>query len=60
MRQQEQKSVNLRTLQETEVAVKGRHDVCLAPRVTVIVEAMIAVTLCDFGLRTGLIERVVK
>ena len=57
---QEQKSVNLRTLQETEVAVKGRHDVCLAPRVTVIVEAMIAVTLCDFGLRTGLIERVVK
>jgi chorismate synthase len=57
---QKQKSVNLTTLREIEIAVKGRHDVCLVPRVTVIMEAMMAVTLCDFALRAGLIERVIK
>ena len=57
---QEQQSVNIHKRQEIEMTIKGRHDVCLAPRVTVIVEAMIAVTLCDFGLRAGLIERVMK
>ena len=57
---QGQKSVDLQTNLDTEMAVQGRHDVCLVPRVTVIVEAMIAVTLCDFGLRSGLIERVIK
>jgi len=55
-----QKSVDLQSLQEKEMAVKGRHDVCLAPRVAVIVESMMAVTLCDLALRAGLIERVIK
>jgi chorismate synthase len=57
---QKQKSVDLQTMQEIEIEVKGRHDVCLAPRVTIIVEAMMAVTLCDFVIRAGLIERVLK
>ncbi len=57
---QEQQSVNLDTRRETKMTIKGRHDVCLAPRATVIVESMIAVTLCDFALRAGLIERIIK
>jgi chorismate synthase len=57
---QKQKSVDLLTHEEIELSVTGRHDVCLAPRVTVIVESMMAITLCDFGLRNGLIERIIK
>ncbi len=57
---QKQKSIDLQTMQDVEMVVKGRHDVCLAPRVTIIVESMMAVTVCDFALRVGLIERVIK
>ena len=55
-----QRSVNLDTMRETNITIKGRHDVCLAPRAAVIVESMMAVTLCDFALRAGLIERIIK
>jgi chorismate synthase len=57
---QNQQSVNLETMKETRMTIKGRHDVCLAPRAVVIVESMMAVTLCDLALRAGLIERIVK
>jgi chorismate synthase len=57
---QKQKSVDLQTMQDVEMAVKGRHDVCLAPRATIIVESMMALTICDFALGAGLIERVIK
>jgi len=40
--------------------VKGRHDTCIVPRAVVVVEAMVAVTLCDFAIRAGLIMRVLK
>ena len=34
-----------------ELAVRGRHDVCIAPRVVPVVEAMTALVLADFLLR---------
>ncbi len=55
-----QRSVNLKTLQDAELAISGRHDACIVPRVVVVVEAMVAVVLCDLGLQGGLIPGCVK
>jgi chorismate synthase len=55
-----QKSIDLSTMSETAINVKGRHDVCIVPRVVIVVESMMAVTLCDLALRAGVIERVIK
>jgi len=33
-----------------EIAIKGRHDVCIVPRAVVVVEAMTALVLADFML----------
>ena len=56
----EQQTVNLEEMKEASLAVKGRHDVCIVPRAVVVVEAMMAVVLCDFAMRAGLIPRVIK
>jgi chorismate synthase len=56
----EQKTVDIQQLKETTIKVGGRHDVCIVPRAVPVVEAMMAVTLCDFALRTGLIPGVIK
>jgi len=55
-----QETVNVEKMAEVSLAVKGRHDVCIVPRAVPVVEAMMAVTLCDFALRAGLIPRVIK
>ena len=55
-----QETVNIEKMEEVGLAVKGRHDVCIVPRAVVVVEAMMAVTLCDFALRARLIPRVIK
>jgi len=55
-----QETVNVEKMAEVSLAVKGRHDVCIVPRAVPVVEAMMAVTFCDFALRAGLIPRVIK
>jgi len=55
-----QETVDIKNMESASLTVKGRHDVCIAPRAVVVVESMIAVTLCDFAMRTGLIPRVIK
>ena len=55
-----QETVNIEKMEEVGLAVKGRHDVCIVPRAVPVVEAMMAVTLCDFALRAGLVPRVIK
>jgi len=55
-----QQTVDIKKMESTTLAVKGRHDVCIAPRAVVVVEAMMAVTLCDFAMRAGIIPRVIK
>jgi len=55
-----QETVNIKNMESASLAVKGRHDVCIVPRAVPAVEAMMAVTLCDFAMRAGLIPRVVK
>ena len=55
-----QQTVNLKSMESTSLAVKGRHDVCITPRAIAVVESMMAVTLCDFAMRAELIPRVIK
>ena len=55
-----QETVNMKTMESASLTIKGRHDACIVPRAVVVVEAMIAVTLCDFAMRAGLIPRVIK
>ena len=56
----EQPTVDIGKMTETRLAVKGRHDACIVPRAVVVVESMMAVTLCDLAMRAGLIPRVIK
>ena len=55
-----QETVDIKNMENTTLSVKGRHDVCIVPRAVVVVEAMMAVTLCDLAIRTGLLPRVIK
>lgn len=55
-----QKTVDLQEYKKSEISIKGRHDVCLVPRAVIVVESAIAITLCDFALKAGLIGRVLK
>jgi len=55
-----QETIDLRGMKGTGLVMKGRHDVCIVPRAVVVVEAMLAVTLCDFARRAALIPGVVE
>ena len=46
-----QKSVDLKTLQNTQLSIKGRHDPCIVRRGAVCIEAAAAVALADLILR---------
>ena len=52
--------VNIEEMESTSLEIKGRHDACIVPRAVVVVESMMALTLCDLTLRAGLMPRVVK
>jgi len=55
----EQKTVDLNKMESAKISIFGRHDVCIVPRAVIVVESMIAVVLCDFALRAGLIKRII-
>ncbi|MCI8476908.1 MAG: chorismate synthase [Oscillospiraceae bacterium] len=42
-----QESVDLRTGEEVEIAVKGRHDPCIVPRAVPVIEAAAALAACE-------------
>ncbi|MEG0371097.1 MAG: chorismate synthase [Clostridium sp.] len=42
-----QKSVNLSTMENTELKITGRHDPCIIPRAVVVVEAVTALCILD-------------
>lgn len=42
-----QTSVNLKTMKEEELKIKGRHDPCIVPRAVPVVEAVAAITILD-------------
>ncbi len=55
-----QKSVDLETLRNVDLTIRGRHDACIVPRAVPVVESMTAITLCDFALRAGIIREVLE
>ncbi len=55
---QKQNSLNWDTGQTEDFSVKGRHDLCVALRAPVIVEAVTAIALADFMLLSQKIKRV--
>jgi len=48
------KTVNIAKMENAELEIKGRHDVCIVPRAVPVVAAMMAITLCDFALQAGI------
>ncbi|MEJ0102308.1 MAG: chorismate synthase [Bacteroidota bacterium] len=56
----EQRSLNWDTEQMENFSIKGRHDLCVALRAPVIVEAVTAIVLADFFLLEEKIKRVVS
>jgi len=55
---QEQRSLNTSSGQQEEFIIKGRHDLCIALRVPVVIEAVTALVLADLLLREQHIKRV--
>lgn len=55
-----QKTTNMDKMEDAELVVKGRHDACIVPRAVSVAKSMMAIVLCDFALRAGLIPRVIK
>jgi len=55
-----QQTVNIATMKEESLEVKGRHDVCIVPRAVPVVSAIMAITLCDHALAAKLIPEVLK
>lgn len=45
--EKQQKTVNTATMQETDIAIQGRHDPCIVPRAVPVVEAVTAIVLLD-------------
>jgi chorismate synthase len=54
----EQKTLNVKTGQVDTLKVEGRHDLCVALRAPVIVEAATAIVLADFMLQAQEVKRV--
>jgi len=55
-----QQTVDREKMKIVDIGVTGRHDTCIVPRAVVVVEAMMAITLCDLSIRDGLIPGVIK
>ena len=56
----EQKTVNLSTMEDAALSVKGRHDPCVVPKAVPAIEAAVAITLADHMIRSGFIPKVLK
>jgi chorismate synthase len=50
----EQRSVDLSTMKDAVISVKGRHDPCIVPRAAAAVEAVTALVLADAAMAEGM------
>jgi chorismate synthase len=55
-----QKTVNIKTMEEEDIIIEGRHDPCIVPRAMVVVESIAAIVILDFLLIEGKIPSVLK
>lgn len=51
-----QKTVDLDTMEDVEIEIKGRHDPCICPRVVPVAEASVAMVMVDHLIRSGFIN----
>lgn len=56
----EQATVDIEKMKDAKIKVGGRHDVCIVPRAVPVVESMMALTICDFSMRAGLVPGILK
>jgi chorismate synthase len=56
----EQRTVNMRKMEDAKIQVKGRHDPCVVPKAVPVVESAVAIILADHMIRAGLIPKVLK
>ena len=56
----EQKTVNISTMKDATLRVKGRHDPCVVPKAVPAVESAVAITLADHMIRAGFIPKVLE
>ena len=55
-----QRTVDLNSMENVNIELKGRHDPCIVPRAVPVVEACIALVIADHSLRAGIISRILK
>jgi len=51
-----QDSVDIEKMENKKIEIKGRHDPCICPRVTVVAESSTAIVLVDHMIRSGFIH----
>ncbi len=56
----QQKTIDLSTMKDAIITVKGRHDPCVVPKAIPAVEAAVAITLADHLIRSGFIPKVLE
>jgi chorismate synthase len=56
----EQITLNWETNEQENFSVKGRHDLCIALRVPVVLEAVTAIVLADLMMIDQKIPRIIK
>jgi chorismate synthase len=56
----EQQTVNLSSMEDAAITVKGRHDPCVVPKAVPAIEAAVAITLADHLIRAGQIPKILK
>jgi chorismate synthase len=56
----EQQTINVSSMQNTAISVKGRHDPCVVPKAVPAIEAAVAIILADHLIRSGEIPRILK
>ena len=53
----EQSTVDLRTMTQTTIGIKGRHDPCIVPRAVSVVEAVTAIVIADQAKEACIFDR---
>ncbi len=48
-----QRTVNVKTMEDAVIEIKGRHDPSIVPRIVPVIEAMVAIVLADHMLMSG-------
>jgi chorismate synthase len=56
----EQNTVNLTSMENATISIKGRHDPCVVPKAVPAIEAVVAITLADHMIRACYIPKVLK